>query len=262
MRTISLSVAGILLILCFTGCPPVNSPRDPVYQELQTINRKLDESQKKQEQKLQELTISVNELAREITQTQKKDADNSYSYNQLLDELSILKQQLADSTQKFSELIDRVTFLQSSLDSLKIQGSLPSQSDQAGQSGTISVSPDTIYQTALTDYHKNNFDLAIQGFEQYIKSFPETNLAGNAQYWIGECYYSLNKFDRALQAFDMVLDKYTGNTKAPSAMLKKAFCYLEMGKIYDAKNQLTQVIERYPSSREMQLAQQKLRQLE
>jgi len=265
MKTVLICFSGLTMLVLLGGCPRVNSPRDPVYLELQKLNRTVDEGQRAQQQKLDDLSNTVDQLALELSQSQRQKADSGYTFNQLLDELSIMKQQLADSTQQFNDLIDRVTFLQRTLDTMNMSGRSPAPASTGSEASSTeplpaSISPDALYQIALNDYYKNNFELAIHGFNQFISQFPTLNLAGNAQYWIGECYYSMQKYDQAYQAFDLVLQKYSGNSKTPSAMLKQAFCLIGLKQDEQAKIQLQKVILQYPLTREAELAKERLQQ--
>ncbi len=129
-----------------------------------------------------------------------------------------------------------------------MQGSLPS--------------PEEVYRNALTDYTKGNYELAIEGFKNYLTFFPKTSLVPNAQYWLGESYYSKGEYLTAIREFDKLIKGYPGSTKMPSAMLKKGYSYVELGETALGQGVLRELVAKFPRSREARLAQESLERLE
>ena len=121
--------------------------------------------------------------------------------------------------------------------------------------------PETLYNTAYVDYQKGNFALAMSGFAEYEERYPESALADNAVYWIGECQFSQGGFDDALGTFDRLLERYPETDKAPSANLKKALAYREQNRTQEAIIQFRYVVSSYPSSDEAKLARHHLTSL-
>jgi tol-pal system protein YbgF len=121
-----------------------------------------------------------------------------------------------------------------------------------------SADPETLYRTSYNDYLRGNYDLAILGFRQYVESFPTTDLADNAEYWIGESYYRQKRYPDAVREFDVVISKYPNSDKIASAVLRKGYAYLEMGEQSKGVVQLQNVIRKYPRSDEANLARQQL----
>ncbi len=121
--------------------------------------------------------------------------------------------------------------------------------------------PEGLYQNAYQDYMQGNYDLAIQGFEDYLKRYPKTDLADNAQYWIGECYDAEGKEQKALQAFSTVLSSYPTSDKGAAAQLKKGLVYLKMGDQGQGVVNLQYVVYEHPGTKEADLARAKLRSL-
>jgi tol-pal system protein YbgF len=118
--------------------------------------------------------------------------------------------------------------------------------------------PEALYNTAYTDFSKGNYSLAIAGFEEYQKLFPESALADNALYWIGECHFSQAGYDAAVGAFDDLLQRYPKSDKAAAGNLKKALAFLEQNQVGTGIVQLRYVIKNYPGSDEARIAEDKL----
>lgn len=102
---------------------------------------------------------------------------------------------------------------------------------------------------------------AIAQFKRFLRKYPQSQLADNAQYWVGESYYALREFDQAILEFDVVRRKYPNSDKVPAALLKQGFAFAELGERVDARLILREVIDRYPQSREAQKAKAKVASL-
>lgn len=128
------------------------------------------------------------------------------------------------------------------------------------------LSPDelakTEYEAALALMERKDYRGAIARFQDFLKKHPESDLADNAQYWVGEGHYALREFDQAILEFDAVRRKYPKGDKVPAALLKLGFAFSELGDKVDARLILQELIDRYPQSEEALRAQQKLKTLE
>jgi tol-pal system protein YbgF len=123
------------------------------------------------------------------------------------------------------------------------------------------VSADTLYLNALRDFTTGKYDLSRQEFSDYVKNFPTNDLAGNAQFYLGEIDYAQNQFPEAINQYDNVLTNYPKSFKLPASLLKKGLAEIEMGKKTAATRDLRDVVRRFPGSDEARRAQAKLREL-
>ena len=117
------------------------------------------------------------------------------------------------------------------------------------------------YQNALANYKALKFEDAIRGFTEIITIAPSSSLADNAQYWIGESYYSMKNQEKALESFNRVFF-YKNTNKAADARLKIGFTYLMMGNTEEARKQLNRVLTEYPGTNAEKLASARLGTLE
>lgn len=99
---------------------------------------------------------------------------------------------------------------------------------------------------------------AIAQFKRFLRKYPKSNFADNAQYWVGESYYALKEFDQAILEFDVVRRKYPNGDKVPAALLKQGYAFAELGDRVDARLILQELIDRYPKSTEAQKAKSKV----
>ncbi len=118
------------------------------------------------------------------------------------------------------------------------------------------------YEIAWSALDQKDYRLAIRRLRDFLKRYPKSNLADNAQYWIGESYYALREFDQAILEFDAVRRKYPLGDKVPGALLKQGYSFAELGERVNARLILQEVIEKYPQSPEAARAKQKLKTLE
>lgn len=117
--------------------------------------------------------------------------------------------------------------------------------------------PRELYSQAYADFARGNYDLAIQGFQEYIRSY-QTDFTDNAQYWIGECYYGKQQFQEAIAALDVLLKDYPTSDKLPDGHVKKGLALEKLGRRSDAVREYRIVIDRYPSAPAARVAREKL----
>jgi len=123
------------------------------------------------------------------------------------------------------------------------------------------ATPEELYRTAYEDYMRGNYDLGAQGFREYLKRWPDTDLADNALYWIGECYDAQDRTENALEIFTQVLEDYPTSDKAAAAQLKKGLLYLKLGDKGQGVLNLQYVVYEHPGTKEADLARERLRSL-
>jgi tol-pal system protein YbgF len=121
--------------------------------------------------------------------------------------------------------------------------------------------PSELYDTAYADYTKARYALSIQGVQEYLEAYPNTDLSDNAQYWVGEAHYSQKKYREAIADFDRLLKDWPKSDKASAALLKKGYALLELGQKAEAVVQLQYVIHEYPASEEARLARARLKSI-
>jgi len=124
-----------------------------------------------------------------------------------------------------------------------------------------SLSPQEVFNTAYADYLKGNFDLATDGFKIYRDSFPDSPLADNALYWIGECLFSQRKFSEAVDEFNNLILDYPQGDKIAAAYLKKGISLAELRRKDEALVVFKLLISKYPLEEEARIAQEKIKEL-
>lgn len=194
----------------------------------------------------------------------KAEADMRLDINSLSAQIAQLQDKLEDTNYRLAQVSQQIAATNQDL-----KASRTAAAPAAGAAGEVSpgatppatVDPEALYQTSYSDYLRGNYDLAMLGFKQYLEAFPDTDLADNAIYWIGECFYRQQKYGEAIGEYDRVLKQYPRSDKTASALLKKGFALLEQGQRKDGISQLQSVVKSFPSSDEANLAKQRLQSL-
>ncbi len=110
------------------------------------------------------------------------------------------------------------------------------------------MTADSLYANAMRDKDGGNYDIAGQEYSDYVKFYGNSEMAPNAQYYIGEIYYTRKDYDNALKAFDAVLERYPDNNKTLDAMYMKGRTLFQMGERTKAANEFRAVYARSPRS--------------
>ena len=124
-----------------------------------------------------------------------------------------------------------------------------------------SCSRSAAYNLAYNDYLNGKYELAVTGFQRYLKDFPNSSQAPSAQYWLGESYYNLKDYVRAIQAFERVVNQYPHSERVAPALFKMGMAAAETGDRPRARGLLKRVIEEYPTADEAKLAKNKLAEI-
>ena len=118
------------------------------------------------------------------------------------------------------------------------------------------------YQAAFELLKDQRYEPAGMAFEQFLKSFPDSELADNAQYWLAESHYVTQAFDKALSEFELVISRYANSRKAPDALLKMGYCNYELQQWDAARSALRRVQQEFPETTAARLAGQRLERME
>jgi tol-pal system protein YbgF len=197
-----------------------------------------------------------------------------------LDTMSTQVQGLSDNLEeiksRLGKLNQQLVDLQNSVQSLdaKISGTSPAPAAgaanpaaSAGSSPGPSAVPggapsaDTLYSNGLRDITGGKYDLARSEFQDYLKYYGDTDLASNAQFYLGEIAYSQKQYGQAVAEYEKVLNNYPKSFKLAPARLKKGMALIELGQKTGGVRELREVVKRYPGTEEDRRARAKLKEL-
>ena len=116
------------------------------------------------------------------------------------------------------------------------------------------------YMKSLGHFQNQEYDNAIQGFTELVKSDATNDLADNCQYWLAECYYTMKNYKRAVMEFEKVFS-FSGTDKDDDAQLKLGHCHRSMGNIKKSREEYQRLIDYFPGSEFYEKARESLKQL-
>jgi len=230
--------------------------------QITNLKQSLDERMGVIKNLMDQNTDSINKVTGAITNIQvnlqKQQSDTNNHVDQLSGQLQALNDSLDELKARLGKVTKQLEDMQSTQQSLAAQAS---QQVQAQQTQLSVQAPDVLYNNALRDYNGGNTDLARQEFGDYIKNYPNTDLAGNAYFYLAELDYHAANYPQAIRGYDQVLQTFPDGTKAASAELKKGFALLETGQKDAGISALRHVVQRYPRTNEAIQAKDRLRKL-
>lgn len=234
---------------------------------------------------------SVNKLNTSMSAVQKTTQDFSAASGARLDTMGTqvqgLSDNVADLQARVGKLDQKLTDIQNTLQNvdskLASPGSAPGapqpsamNSPMASPNGTVPTIPpggpapsasgppasaDVLYSNALRDVNGKHYDLATQEFQDYLKYYGDTDLASNAQFYLGEVAFMQSQYQTALDDYNKVIENYPKSFKTASARMRKGFCLAELGQKASAVRELRAVVRLYPGTDEAKRAAAKLKEM-
>jgi tol-pal system protein YbgF len=216
---------------------------------------------------VEQSTDNVNKVAasvNELNQTlQKSHTDNGSRADQLSGQTQALNDSVDELKARMNKITTQLDAIQSTQQNINNPVPATGQPGQPGPTGAVNQAPpaDVLYNNALRDYNSGNYQIASQEFGDYLKYYQNTDLAGNAQFYLGDIAYRSGNFADAVKAYDTVIERYPEGNKAAAAQLKKGYALLELGQRQAGVRELNALITRYPRSIEAQQARDRLKKL-
>lgn len=121
--------------------------------------------------------------------------------------------------------------------------------------------PEVLYGEAYKLYENGSFVQSREKFKEYLRLFPNTDKSDNAQFWIGECYYSQKRYEEAILEYEKVIRGYPKGNKIPGALLKQGLAFYELGDKTSSGLLLEKVIKDYPHTNEAKIASRRLERI-
>ena len=223
---------------------------------------------------------SVNRLSGTMGSLQKSVQDVQANSGARLDTMSTQVQGLSDNLEeiksRLGKLNQQLVDLQNAVQGLDAKissgGAAPatgtptptaSAVQPAGSSGPPSGAPsaDTLYSNGLKDIQSGKYDLARSEFQDYLRYYGSTDLASNAQFYIGEIAYKQKNYQQSIAEYDKVLNNYPKSFKLAPALLHRGMALLELGQKTSGVRDLREVVRRFPGSEEDRYARARLKEL-
>ena len=272
----SRSLLVCLLLAVPVLAPAANKEIEALQRDIALLQQQIKDLQKSQDEKLATLleatrgavdaankaNTSVAVITNNIEKNLRDQTDKvatpvvglSTRLNEMGGELRTLSQAVGDLTALVSRVQVQLTDINNAIKVIQQPPvAPPPQPGQPGGTASASDAPpmkaEDMYNAARQDYISGKYDLAVQGFSDYLKYYGNTSYAPNAQFYIAMIHFAQGNYETAVKEFDMVLEKYPDNNKTADALLYKGRALVKMpGHKTEGGNEFMEVIRRYPKS--------------
>jgi tol-pal system protein YbgF len=269
------------LSLAFTATAVPAAGADKETRQMMADIRILQE----QSQQLQNLLGALNESIKAVNSrideqtnsSRKAFADQKLVIDTLTGDLRVVREKVDDSNVRVGSLSQELDALRQSVmaaaavprpfgadgDPSAAGTTSPDGSAAPAPSGAAAVgaSPQKLFEAARADYFAGQFDLAVLGFDAFLKTFPQAPQAPDAQYHIGQAYLQSGTYDKAIEAYDAVIRAYPKSNVVPDAYVKKGTALKTLGDDEQARAAFQYVIDNYADTTAASIAQQRLQEL-
>jgi TolA-binding protein len=221
-------------------------------------------------QALQDSIKALNQRLDQANDTTRKGfADQKVIVDDMGKDLRAIRERVDDTNVRVSNVREELEALRTSISIAPPQTALPPSTDPnappppAPTTGpppsTAGLSPTRMFDTAMADYAAGQFTLAVTGFEAFLRTFPRSEMADDAQFQIGESYFALNRWTDAIAAYNAVTQNYPMGDKVSQAFYKRGLAQERLGQIDAARESWNNVLQRTQESDPVHtLAQQNL----
>ncbi|MGK5070747.1 tol-pal system protein YbgF [compost metagenome] len=209
-----------------------------------------------------ELRSKVDALARDINSRIDTKADKTSTlamlnqHDQTMQEIARLRGQIEVLGNDLATAQKRQKDFYADLDA-RLRKLEPRQVTIDGQEAAVGVSEQSSYEAALAQFKSGDYKGAATALDAFVKRYPESAYAANAQYWLGNAYYAQRDCKNAISAQQAVVKNYPDSPKAADAMLNIASCYTELKDKANTTKTLNALIARYPDSSAAQTAKER-----
>lgn len=248
---LGLSALGVSFLL--GGCALTPPSEDPVLLKLNTVERRLEALERViANGSLVDLTLQMDDVERRLAEMQGRTEQLEYQGETDGERQRTLYADLDDRIQQLESNLERAVNAVNVMDGGQLAPGelpLPGGSDRDN------------YQAAFELLKEQRYEQAGMAFEQFLVTYPDSELADNAQYWLAESHYVTDEFADALTQFSVVIEQHPRSRKVPDALLKMGYCNYELERWDDAKSALNRVQSEFPDTTAARLAEQRLKRM-
>ncbi len=283
MRSTRIMLAALLLVGATSPLGAANREHEQLMADIRMLQE--------QNQRLQQALVSLADTLKTVTArldeqgaaTRKGFADQKLVVDSVAGDLRVLREKLDETNVRLTSLSQDVDGVRDMIPKLAAQpapltstdpsaapapplsagtapapaGGTPPAPAPSGANAT-GTTPRRLYETAYADYTAGQWSLAVQGFETYLKTYPKSDLADDAQYYIGESYSGDSRFREAAAAYERVISDYPQSDILPEAYYKVGITYERLGQPDRARTAYEYAVKAFPDTDAGRLAKQRL----
>jgi tol-pal system protein YbgF len=247
----------------------INNKTSSIDDQLRSMNERLGTTNSKQA----EMTVEIDRLKEDLNKISGRIEDNEYILKNTVEKDLGDQESLQADVARLTRTVEKLEKVLKQQQAYLGLESLDTGEAQQADQGIIENEPKQeeaaevdqgseegeMYNAALSFYREEDYEKASEEFKKFLNLYPESDLADNAQFWIGECLMSLKQYEQAILAYQDVIKKYPKGNKVANAMLRQAIAFLEINDKTSARLLLQKVIKQFPGESEAKIAQTKLK---
>lgn len=282
VRSLLFMIAACMPVILFAGCATQQDLLD-VERRLATVetrtrlmNENLDNIDTDSEQRANSLRdlyagqgAEFDQVKEDIRGLNGRMEENSHNFDQRLKDIEESLKQIHDTLDDLSAKVtadeDRINRMEKFIGLEPVKGQAPPaapDSDAAAGAKPAppakNLPPRELYDAAKAAYDRGDLETARQGFKSFLEKYPDSDMADNARFWIGEIYFSEGWYQKAILEYQNVIDKYPKGNKVPGAYLKQGISFQKLGEDANARLVLQELITKFPDSNEARIARAKM----
>jgi TolA-binding protein len=280
---------GALLSLAFAGILTLPAPAaaaDKETRQMMADIRILQEQSQQLQNQISALIATLNEsikavnarMEEQTNANRKSMADQKLVIDTISNDLRVLREKVDDNSVRVGSLGQEIDALRQSVSAMGTRpagletpagdpaaaGAAPADpaAPPVGGAAAVGTSPKKLLDGALADYFAGQYDLAALGFESYVRTFPQSPEAPEAQLRAGNSYLQTGKNDKAVDAYDVVIRTYSKSSSVAEAYLKKGQALMNLKQYDRAREAFDYVVKNFPpDNTTVAIAQQRLTDL-
>lgn len=275
---------GVLLTLSATPAAAQSQRERQMMADLRMLQEQTQLLQQQLTSALEQLATTLKTINSRIDDqtaaTRKSFADQKLSTDQFGGDLRIVRERIDENTVRITTLAQEVEALRLAIPQFPVAPPAPVDAS-AGAATTLpgppgdaaaaaqpaaappvamapGMTPQRLYNTSLSDFTMGQWALCIDGFTSYLRNFGRTDLADDAQWYVGECYQQDGKFSEAIDAYNRVITNYPKGDRVPDAYYKRGVALSAMGQVDRARESFETLMKNYPDHEMSRMAKQQI----
>jgi tol-pal system protein YbgF len=230
-------------------------------QAVKAINTRIDDANNASRKGFADQKLIIDNMANDVRVVRERTDDTNLRIATLREELEALRGSMLTMQQQVALAPPPVTDPNAPVDPNATAAVQPPPPIPAPLPSTLGLSPTRMFDTARGDYFAGQYSLAVSGFDAFLKAFPRSEMAGEAQHLIGESYASQGRFEDAVTAYNAVIQNYATSSIVPETYYKRGIAQERLGQVDAARESWETVVKMFPDSDGARLAKQGLDRL-
>jgi tol-pal system protein YbgF len=226
---------------------------DQLRNEIQEMGGRLEESTFTFQRRIERDTTELDAMRASLADLSGRVGDIEFMLAHLYEHLKLERPELPGSGEEPAGAIKEID--------TEVTGS-ESQPVDAISPAPRALTAQETYDAAHGLFREGKYNEALASFTDFLKNYPQSELADNAQFWIGECRMGVEEYEQAILAYQEVITQYPEGNKVPAALLKQALAFQELNDPISAGLLLKKIVKTYPDSSEAKIAESKLKALQ